>query len=172
MATANIAAAFLAANLGSRVTLTILEDDNPDGRSANTRENANRVDLNRNFPAGNFDASNPTYGGHALSQPEARTLADLIATTKPDLIIVCHAFKGGQFINFDGPAAELAARFSALSGMPIRSDVGYPTPGSLGTYVGVDLHVPIFTVEWLFGSDPARDWDQSKAAFLSVIGSG
>lgn len=56
--TAQLPAAFEAAVLADRVTLTVLEDANPDGRLAATRTNANGVDVNRNFPAANYDPSN------------------------------------------------------------------------------------------------------------------
>ena len=69
VATASLAAAFDAAGLGATTTLTILEDDNPDGRALERVDNANGVDLNRNFPATNFDTQDPQAGGHRSVSP-------------------------------------------------------------------------------------------------------
>lgn len=169
-ATAALADAFDQAGLGASVTLTILEDANPDGRALGTRENANHVDLNRNFPASNFDSSTPEYGRTPLSQPESTVIDGLLRSEKPDLVIVCHSWPGKQFINYDGPAAGIAQRWSTLSGMPIeQSEDITPTPGSLGSYVGVTQGKPILTVEFKRGLDPAAAWTLAHDAALDVI---
>jgi murein peptide amidase A len=107
-ATTQLPAAFTNDGLTGAVTLTILEDANPDGRANGTRGNANGVDINRNFPAANFDTSTPAYGGSPLSQPESRAVYDTIGRIGPDLLPV-----------------EESSSFAA-------------TPGSLGSYVGRD----------------------------------
>jgi hypothetical protein len=61
---------------------------NPDGFAANIRHNKNDVDLNRNFPAGNFDAEVKTYGSTPLSEPESRALMRVLMQYFPDRIIV------------------------------------------------------------------------------------
>ena len=169
LAAAELPEAFVARDLGSRVTLFVVEDLNPDGSADDTRGNANRVDLNRNFPARNFGGA----GGDALSQPEARVLHRLVLDLRPDLIIVLHSWRGRRFINFDGPAADLAARFSRLSGYPlVRSDEFEPTPGSLGSWIGRDLGMPILTLEFQRGSDPRQCWEDTREALLEVIAGG
>lgn len=168
--TARLPAAFEAAGLGDAVTLTILEDANPDGRVAGTRGNAAGVDLNRTFPARNFDPSNPAGGGKPLSQPESRAVADLINRVRPELVIVMHSWRDREFINFDGPAGTLAERFSASSGIPVTVSNEFPaTPGSLGSYFGRDRGIAVLTVELLRGSDPAADWDKIRQAVLEAI---
>jgi len=169
-ATAQLPVAFAAANLAGGVTLTIIEDANPDGRAAVQRGNANGVDINRNFPASNFDTHEPSYGGAPLSQPESRLLFDVIDRINPALVLVFHSWVDKQFINFDGPARVIAERFSTESGMPLTpsSEFG-PTPGSLGSYVGRDRQTPVLTIEFLKGSDSKADWERVRSAVLNAI---
>jgi hypothetical protein len=171
-ATASLPAAFRRARLGRHVTLTILEDANPDGRAAHTRANANHVDLNRNFPASNFDGHNPQNGLTPLSQPESRALYDLIERSRPNLVIVCHASRGEQFVNYDGPASALAARFAQLSTLRVKrsTELGYGTPGSMGSFFGAKLGIPILTIEFNRDSQPPADWAMIRRAALAVIG--
>ena len=124
--TAELPAAFETAGLADEVTLTIIEDANPDGRAAGTRGNANGVDVNRNFPASNFDTTDPSNGGKPLSEPESRAVKDTIDRIHPNLVIVAHSWAGRQFINFDGPAREIAERFAASSGLPVEESTRLP----------------------------------------------
>lgn len=168
--TEQLPAAFDAANLADSVTLTILEDANPDGRAAGTRGNGRGIDVNRNFPASNFDKSDPSNGGEPLSEPESRLIYETVEGIQPALIVVAHSWSGRQFINFDGPSREIAERFSASSGLPVEESSSFaPTPGSLGSYFGRDRGIPVLTVEVLRGSDPTAVWEQLGAALLQAI---
>lgn len=153
----------------ARVTLMVIEDLNPDGTAANTRGNANGVDLNRNFPAANFrDARR--FGGEPLSQPESRLLYDVILEFKPNAVIVLHSWRDAHFVNFDGPGRHLAERFSQLSGYELRESTEIaPTPGSLGSWVGGTLRLPILTIEYERGREPHAAWEDTRAALLAVI---
>lgn len=169
VATAALPGDFLAADLGQRVTLTIIDDLNPDGRAANKRGNARGVDLNRNFPARTFTPSDDR-GAAPLSEPESKLLHDLIVSTRPDLLIICHAWHDRHFINYDGPARELAQLFSSLSGYPLVDSRSFnATPGSLGSWVGNDLGLPILTLEWQKGKNWNAAWEDVRLAALAVI---
>lgn len=173
VATAELPAA-LAAVPGAfdRVTLTILEDANPDGSAANTRGNANGVDLNRNYPAKNFKPLR-AYGISPLSQPESRAVHELISKGRFDLVIVAHSWRNDHFINFDGPGQGAAELFSRLSGYPVRDSGDMtPTPGSLGSWCGRTLGVPILTLEYHRGRDAWDAWKETKNAILGVIVDG
>ncbi|MBI4878380.1 MAG: DUF2817 domain-containing protein [Planctomycetes bacterium] len=115
---------------------------NPDGLARGTRANRNGVDLNRNFPAPNFRPSR-THGGSPLCEPESQALFSLIRAIDPGRVVSIHM--AAARIDFDGPAAELAESMGQASGLPVKR-MG-ARPGSLGSYVGVQLGVPIVTVE-------------------------
>jgi hypothetical protein len=168
--TRELPAAFLAEpGLADRVTLTLVEDLNPDGSARARRGNARGVDLNRNWPARNFVPS-ATNGPGPLSEPEAQAFHELVLQAQPELVIVAHAFGGRFFINFDGPARPLAERFAALSGYPVvESREIHGTPGSLGSWIGIDRRTPILTLEHRKGADPADCWERTRAAILAVI---
>ena len=175
VATDELPAAFASRpGLGDLVRLIIVEDINPDGRAQGTRGNAHGVDLNRNYPASNFERGDGR-GPAALSEPEARALHDLIVETDPHLVVVAHSWGAAsdrppRAINFDGPAEHLAAAFSRLSGYPVvPSTAIHGTPGSLGSFVGVDRRIPILTIEFAKGQNPERCWDETREAILAVI---
>lgn len=170
LATAELLAAFPARpGVEERVTLLVIEDLNPDGSERKTRGNAHGVDLNRNFPAETFRASG-RHGKAALCEPESRALAELVASWRPELVLVAHSARGQEFVNFDGPARERAERFARESGFAVRgSEELEATPGSFGRWAGVELGLPVLTIEYRRGRDPREAWRATRAAVLAVI---
>ncbi len=127
---------------------------NPDGllQKKSSRLNANGVDLNRNFPVPDWSESAIKHwvektkrsprrypGEKALSEPETRWLVDEINHFKPDVLVSVHAPHG--IVDYDGP--EQAPR--KLGGLYLNLLGTYP--GSLGRYAGVDLGIPVITIE-------------------------
>ncbi len=47
--------------------------------------------------------------------------------------------------------------------------MGYPTSGSFGSYVGIDLGIPILTLELGRGRDPAAAWDAMRKGTRAVL---
>ena len=128
---------------------------NPDGllRKKSSRTNANGVDLNRNLPTPNWrqeskhhwvnkTGSNPRRypGANALSEPENRWLVAEIASFQPDVIISTHAPHG--IVDFDGPP-QGPTQIGAL----VQRFLG-TYPGSLGNYAGLQLGLPVVTIEF------------------------
>jgi murein peptide amidase A len=121
---------------------------NPDGVARGRKNSARDVDLNRNFPARNFTTAHaPNYfpGVAPLSEPETRVIADLVAREPIAAVVAVHA--PFACVNYDGPAAAWAEAVAAACGWPARADLGYPTPGSLGSWLGVDRGLPVLTLE-------------------------
>ena len=128
---------------------------NPDGLldgGKAQRQNANGVDLNRNFPSGDWDdkaeqywqantGSNPRrYPGDAAgSEPEVQWIIRQIEEFNPDVIISVHA--PYHLLDFDGPA-EAPQRIGEL----YLHQLGV-YPGSLGNYAGLDMQIPVITLE-------------------------
>ena len=148
----------------------LIENASPDGAAAESRTTSTGVDPNRNWPSDNFRPSRRN-GPRALSEPEIAAVHGDLLRSKPDLVIVLHSARSGPFVNFDGPAADEAHRFRAGAGNPwrVQPSMGYPTPGSLGSWVGVDWGVPILTIEFRRGSGPEESGPALLRGLRSVL---
>jgi murein peptide amidase A len=139
---------------------------NPDGVLGGTKNNARDVDLNRNFPALNFTTDHqPRYdpGPAPASEPETQALVALVGgAVAPAGVVAIHA--PFACVNYDGPAAEWARAIAASCGWPAREDIGYPTPGSLGSWLGRDRGLPIITLEL-----PPGQYDEFRAQAQSAL---
>lgn len=115
------------------IELWLANTMNPDGVAADTRKNANGVDLNRNFPykwAPLGTADEWQYSGTGpASEPETQAMTAFITLLQPDLIIWYHQdyFRISPSTGRDG---EVRARYSELTGLPLLTIAG-------GTYTGV-----------------------------------
>ncbi len=136
--------------------------------SAKTRVNKNGVDLNRNFPTknwGKFTYGNSTEetilpsdntnfndynpGPSAVSEEETKFIIKLMNEITFDAIITLHS--PYKVVNYDGnkngEALRLAKIISDITNYPVEKDIGYPTPGSFGTYAGTERDIPTITIE-------------------------
>jgi len=145
---------------------------NPDGMTLGTRGNFNGVDLNRNFPV-SVKPEVYTYSRSVLEaprdtalrsfveespEPEVQGLLRLLERLKPQEILSIHAPIGCVDSPIKTPLVE---RLCSAFNLPWVPDVGYPTPGSLGTWCKehkslgwprqcVTLELPRMSLEALF----------------------
>jgi hypothetical protein len=127
---------------------------NPDGllQKKSQRQNARGVDLNRNFPSGDWNRlalaqwrarykENPRRypGAYAASEPEVIWLLQQIRAFQPDIVIAVHA--PYDLLDYDGPpTAPQRVGTLGLDRLGVF-------PGSLGGYAGLDLGIPVVTIE-------------------------
>lgn len=139
---------------------------NPDGKNVNKRTNGRGVDLNRNFPTSNWVNSKKDeyYGGDfSGSEFETKFITEIIDKYHPDAILTLHA--PYKVVNYDGPANALAKIISGITGYPVQENIGYPTPGSFGTYCGIERNIPTITLELPENEESEKLWMDNKGVF-------
>ena len=114
------------------VELWLVRSMNPDGEAIGDRQNANLVDLNRNFPE-NWDVLGEPgfwqYGGAGpASEPETQALVALGAGVRPDIVLWYHQDLF-RIAPGSGRAGEIRLRYAEVAGLPIVDISG-------GTYTG------------------------------------
>ncbi|MDR1759221.1 MAG: murein tripeptide amidase MpaA [Fibrobacter sp.] len=154
---------------------------NPDGMAKGLRANANGVDLNRNFPASNWKPENVlsrwtvnhapavelSPGAYPGSEKETAALLSLIEALKPETILAVHS----PLACVDCSASSaLAESLEKIFELPRVKDIGYPTPGSLGSWCGennlecITLELPALPAETL-----AERYAEAWAEWLNLI---
>jgi murein peptide amidase A len=114
------------------VELWLVRSMNPDGQARSDRQNANAVDLNRNFPE-NWDVLGEPgfwqYGGSApASEPETRAMVALGASVQPHIVLWYHQDLF-RIAPGSGRSGEIRTRYADIAGLPIVDITG-------GTYTG------------------------------------
>ncbi len=159
-------------SLPEGVQLYVIPRMNPDGCEVLRRTNQRNVDLNRNLPTHDWvgDFKNVRYfpGESAGSEAESILTVDLIETVDPATIISLHSYEHAM-VNFNGESENLANAMSEKNGLPPKGDIGYPTPGSLGTYAGWERNLPTITLEFFRGDTPENIWETQLDGVLAGI---
>jgi protein MpaA len=120
---------------------------NPDGMLRGTRGNGRGVDLNRNFPTSNWSPDPVHYksrandardialspGAEPASEPETRALLSLLERLQPRAIVSLHS---ALACVDDAGASHLGRHLADRCTLPFLTAIGYPTPGSMGTWAG------------------------------------
>lgn len=154
-------------------TVAVLTDANPDGLARHSRYNSRGVDLNRNFPAKNWRRTGGKHGAKPVSEPETAAIIRAIDAIRPNRIVSIHSAGPGHHCNnYDGPARGLAATMGRYNGYPVKASMGYPTPGSFGSWAGIDRNLPTITLELPRNRSGPACWRENREALLAFIRAG
>jgi protein MpaA len=167
--------------------ILVIPDLNPSGLERHTRGNSNGVDLNRNMPSKNWQESspklasgeiNPYYSGpEPASELENKILLEVIKNNDFNLIISLHtnhfvANPNPPQVNYDGKRDsdnyQFAAELATAMDLPLTEDIGYPTPGSLGSYCK-DLGLDCITIEFEDELSGQELWNKYGSCFVKLV---
>ncbi|MES2965080.1 MAG: succinylglutamate desuccinylase/aspartoacylase family protein [Bdellovibrionota bacterium] len=137
--------------------VTLVPAFNLDGVLAKDRRNARKIDLNRNLPTNDWtsDVASERYfpGTIANSESENQALVSFLEIEKPKYVVSLHSWK--PMLNINGDCKAEAETIAKLTSYVIEETIGYPTPGCLGTYAGIERGMPTLTYEIERGLDQA-----------------
>ena len=154
------------------MALWLVDDLNPDGAAAGTRQNARGVDLNRNFPYRWRAMGRPfdTYhsGPAPLSEPESQAQAAFIRRLRPRVTIYYHQMM--NLVDRGGGDRFLERLYARRSGL--RYGAIPPPPGAATVWQSpVFPRDTAFVVELPAGSlSPARPRRDTRDAVRAVAG--
>jgi murein peptide amidase A len=99
------------------VQLWVVPEMNPDGTAADTRQNADGVDLNRNFPYLWRPITDPTFysGPRPASEPETRAAISLVRRLRPAVTIWYHQHM--DLVALAGGDLGVARRYAEIAGL-------------------------------------------------------
>lgn len=161
--------------------VTLIPDLNRYGLKNNTRGNSNGVDLNRNMPAYNWSSSYEAQdyypGREPASEKETKALVDIIKKNEFEMFLSIHTnhyvkHQNPPQVNFDGPQDTVghieACSLARVIELPFTHDIGYSTPGSLGSYAK-DQNIPCATLELDDKYKPEGSWAKYGAALIKFF---
>lgn len=151
--------------IGKKIILLAVA--NPDAVIANTRRNIHGIDINRNFKTSNR-VNNSVNGLVASGEPETIAIHEILRKYQPTRIISIHSQLA--CIDYDGPGRYISEKMARYCDLPVKK-LG-SRPGSLGSYAGTELGIPIITFE-ISKADKKLSkeqlWEKYRAALLAGI---
>jgi protein MpaA len=164
-------------------TIVVIPQANPDGVVASSRLNSRGIDLNRNFPANDWQTSvtlpgSPAVtaagGPSALSEPESAALAGFVQANRPRFVLTYHSRAAIVEANEAGDSVAVAAAYAKSAGyaaIPASNSGGvfdYSTTGAFETWMKDKLGLPAAVVELEtstydeYGSNQSAMWAAAK----------
>lgn len=163
-------------------SIYIIPNSNPDGYARNSRTNANGVDLNRNFPANDWQASvempggitAPTGGGNSAGdQPETQALMSFINANHPRLVLTYHAVARVVISNDAGDSVARGQEYANTSGYRFTTDAGsddefgYATTGEFEDWLADKKGIPGILIEQAYMR--SNEFTTHRSALMKMV---
>ena len=157
--------------LASSKKLVVVPLINPDGYFDNIyRDNANGVNLNRNFPTTNwiqYPDAETFAGSKPFSENESLTIKAIVEECDPSLMIAFHSQGGVVSPEAGSESVALAEWYIARTGYFYYNDWDYP--GTATGWFTESTGNPSLTIE--ITDHMTSDWEINRPALLELIGS-
>ncbi|NCO10280.1 murein peptide amidase A [Candidatus Saccharibacteria bacterium] len=140
--------------------VVIVPNVNPDGVASGSRNNANNVNLGRNFPTANWKADTETYSGTIEngggtspgSEPETKALIDLTRQLRPRLEVSFHAQGSLVGANKYADSVAIGDVYAGTVGYATmyynaEAVMGYPMTGEYEDWMGEEMGIPAILIE-------------------------
>ena len=153
------------------IDLWLVDAMNPDGLFHDRRQNANGVDLNRNFPfnwaplgqEGDWQYAGPSAG----SEPETKAMVDFMRDLQPELVIWYHQ-DYYRISPAQGRDGEIRKRYAELTDWPLLTITGGTYTGVAATWARVSIPGCIAFIVELGAELSDDDADRHARAVLTV----
>ena len=160
--------------------VVVVPNTNPDGIAAGSRNNANNVNLGRNFPTANWSASIETASGvlpqgggtSPGSEPEAAALITLTRQLRPRVEVSFHAqgsLVGANKFGDSTSIGDMYAQTVRYGTMYYNAEevMGYAMTGEYEDWMGEEMVIPAILIELPRAS--GNYLESQKAALMKVI---
>jgi murein peptide amidase A len=157
------------------VDLWLVDSINPDGVAANTRTNANGVDLNRNFPVKwGYIPKDPAHGQysgeHPSDQPETQALEAFVTQIQPAVVLWYH--QDANTLSINGARKQIPTAYGRWTGLVARNvPCSQGCTGTASTYINTAVKGSTSFIVELPGSSRVDDATVQRhaAALLGAV---
>ena len=167
-------------NIPSDKQVIVIPTINPDGVAMNRRNNSNNVDLNRNFPASDWQtdivtpSNQPIANGGGvspLSEPESRAIANLTIQLHPRLTMSFHSIAGYVIANEAEDSSYLASIYAQMTGYSnvtgLQGNFSYPITGTYDSWIFETIGSAGILVE--LSSNTNAQFSRNQAALWAML---
>ena len=168
-----------AQNIPAGVRIVVVPSANPDGAAANSRYNANGVDLNRNYNTSDWQKDVQTVNGDPLpngggsspgSEPETKALAAYTSELQPALTMSYHSAASYAIANTCGNSRALADTYAKMTGYRNMTGVSgafsYQITGTYDDWICERLGRASVLIE--LTSSTSSEFSRNKAALWAM----
>jgi protein MpaA len=150
-------------------TVLLVKSPNPDGYFARSPYNIHGVDLNRNFPTGNWKLlEHDRAGAKPKSEAETQVAVRLLTDFRPSLLVHIKDSRRGGVINFEGNIQSRADQIAGQLSCQVVQGLGEKTSGSVENFALTRFSCPSLTLLLAREKSDQAAWERNRDGLLSL----